>query len=225
MAQELVLEVESRERSSKNAVRRLRRSGRIPGIVYGADRAPTPISIANNDVVRVMQNSGFFSQIIDLKLQDLSQQVLVRDMQRHPSSDRVLHIDFLRIREDQVVQISIPIRLENESRCVGVRLSGGLLARNLVEVEVSCLPRNLPEFLSVDVVNLDVNESVHLSDIELPEGVSIVNLMYGDDDSDRDIQVVSVQPPRLDDEDGDTDEFGEEEAGLDDESDDATDSE
>jgi len=83
----------------------------------------------------------------------------------------------------------------------------------------------LPEFLSVDVVNLDVNESVHLSDIELPEGVSIVNLMYGDDDSDRDIQVVSVQPPRLDDEDGDTDEFGEEEAGLDDESDDATDSE
>ena len=194
MPDNLILEVEAREPSSKNAVRRMRANARIPAIVYGAERDPALISLADRDVAKAMQTDTFFSQIIDLKLDSVSQQVVIRDLQRHPANQQVLHIDFMRIREDRALQVSIPIRFENEDRCVGVRLGGGIISHNLIEVEVSCLPRNLPEFLSVDVEHLELHDTVHLSSLNLPEGVEVVALMQGD--LDRDIPVVSVQPPK-----------------------------
>ena len=206
MADNLSLAVDLREQTNKNGVRRLRKAERIPAVVYGAGRDPATISISHHDVTRAMLSPSFFSQIIDLKLGDDTQQVLIRDLQRHPSSNRVMHIDFYRIREDQAVQINVPIRYENEDRCKGVRLSGGIIARNLIEVEVSCLPRDLPEYIAIDLEDLDLNESIHLSDLTLPEGVSLVNLVQGD--PDRDIQVVSVTTLRIEEEEVETDEEG-----------------
>ena len=194
MADNLVLEIDRREPSSKNAVRRLRAAERIPGIIYGAELEPAMISLANRDVAKAIQSDSFFSQIIDLKLGSKSQQVVIRDLQRHPVTNRVLHIDFLRIREDREIQVSIPIRFLNEDRCEGVRLGGGIVSHHLIEVEVNCLPRNLPEYIEIDVEHLQLNQGVHLSDLTLPENVELVALMQ--DDPNRDIPVVSVQQPK-----------------------------
>ena len=194
MANNLVLEIDRREPSSKNAVRRLRAAERIPGIIYGAELEPAMISLANRDIAKAMQSDSFFSQIIDLKLGSKSQQVVIRDLQRHPATNRVLHIDFLRIREDREIQVSIPIRFLNEDQCEGVRLGGGIVSHHLIEVEVNCLPRNLPEYIEIDVEHLQLNQSVHLSDLTLPENVELVALMQ--DDPNRDIPVVSVQQPK-----------------------------
>jgi large subunit ribosomal protein L25 len=117
----------------------------------------------------------------------------VRDMQRHPASERVTHIDFLRVRADQALTVSIPIHFLGEDRCVGVRLGGGSLSRNLTEVEVECLPKDLPQYIEVDVTDLAVGDSIHLSGLALPEGVTIPSLSHG---SDYDLQVVSVSAAR-----------------------------
>ena len=194
MASNLVLEIDRREQTNKNAVRRLRNSGTVPAVLYGGDLEPEHISLPQRDIAKAMQSDTFFSQIIDLKLNELSQQVVIRDLQRHPSTNQVMHIDFLRIQEDQEIQVSIPIRFENEDVCQGVRLGGGIVSHNLIEVEVSCLPRDLPEFIAVDIEHLELNDSIHLTDLTLPEGVSIVALMQGD--MDRNIAVVSVQAPK-----------------------------
>lgn len=194
MADNLVLEIDRREPSSKNAVRRLRAAERIPGIIYGAELEPAMISLANRDIARAMQSDSFFSQIIDLKLGSKSQQVVIRDLQRHPATNRVLHIDFMRIREDREIQVSIPIRFLNEEQCEGVRIGGGIVSHHLIEVEVNCLPRNLPEYIEIDVEHLQLNQSVHLSGLTLPENVELVALMQ--DDPNRDIPVVSVQQPK-----------------------------
>lgn len=194
MADNLVLEIDRREPSSKNAVRRLRAAERIPGIIYGAELEPAMISLANRDIARAMQSDSFFSQIIDLKLGSKSQQVVIRDLQRHPATNRVLHIDFMRVREDREIQVSIPIRFLNEERCEGVRLGGGIVSHHLIEVEVNCLPRNLPEYIEIDVEHLQLNQSVHLSDLTLPENVELVALMQ--EDTNRDVPIVSVQQPK-----------------------------
>ena len=122
--------------------------------------------------------------------------MVVREVQRHPATERVTHIDFLRIREDREIQVAVPIRIENEDQCVGVKLSGGTVTRSLIEVEVSCLPRDLPESIVVDISELDIGNSIHLSELPLPDGVTIPSLDLGDDRS-RDLPVVSVSLVRV----------------------------
>ena len=140
-----------------------------------------------------MQEEAFFSQILELSVGDKTQACVLRDVQRHPATDKVQHIDFLRIQEDMPVQLHVPLHYINEDRCVGVKLGGGRVAHNLIEVEVSCLPRDLPEYIEVDVAELDVGASLHLSDLDLPNGVSIVALGLGED---HDIPVVSIAARR-----------------------------
>ena len=140
-----------------------------------------------------MQQETFFSQIMDFSLNGQSEQAVLRDLQRHPASEKVIHMDLLRIRPDRVIQVRVPLHFLNEDRCVGVRQGGGNISHNLNEVEISCLPGDLPESLDVDMENVELGQSIHLSDLTLPEGVTIVALAYGED---RDIPVVSVQVPR-----------------------------
>ena len=194
MAEQILLRAEFREELGKGASRRLRRlSDKVPGVLYGGGGDPVSLTLAYRDLSKAMQEEAFFSQILELSVGDKTQACVLRDVQRHPATDKVQHIDFLRIQEDMPVQLHVPLHYINEDRCVGVKLGGGRVAHNLIEVEVSCLPRDLPEYIEVDVAELDVGASLHLSDLDLPNGVSIVALGLGED---HDIPVVSIAARR-----------------------------
>ena len=194
MTEQIVLRAEFREELGKGPSRRMRRQAdKVPGILYGGGIDPVPLTLAYRDLSHAMQEEAFFSQILELSVGDKTQACVLRDLQRHPATDKVQHIDFLRIREDLPIQMHVPLHYVNEDRCVGVKLGGGRIAHNLIELEVSCLPKHLPEFIEVDIGELDIGGSIHLSDVELPEGVTSVALGLGED---HDIPVVSVTARR-----------------------------
>ena len=215
MSDQLILTAEGRSDVGKGAGRRLRRlSERVPGIVYGGGNAAIPVTLSANELAKAMQNESFYSQILNIKIDGGDQQAVVRDIQRHPANERVQHIDFLRIRADRVFQVSIPIHFLNEDTCVGVKTNGGNLVQSINELEVSCLPADLPEFVELDVAALDIGDILHISDIALPEGVSSVALALGED---YDSAVVSVAAPRAEvvEEPSETDEEGSDDAAPD----------
>ena len=194
MSDKITLTAELREDVGKGASRRLRRLGNnVPAIIYGAEDAPQNLTLAVNELTKAMEQEAFYSQILDVVVGGKSNQAVVRDLQRNPSNGRVLHVDFMRISADREIQVSVPLHFVNEENCVGVKIGGGAITHNLTEVEISCLPANLPEYLEVDMEDIDVGTSVHLSDLVLPEGVVIVALTYGED---RDIPAVSVTTRR-----------------------------
>ena len=194
MPQSIELNASLRTDLGTGASRRLRRLGeQLPGILYGGEDAPQPVTLSVNELTKAMQQEAFFSQIVNVRVDGAEQQALVRDLQLHPVSEKVLHVDFLRVDADKPIHTRVPLHFVNEDKCVGVRTGGGSIAHNLVDVEVSCLPKDLPEFIEVDVVALEVGQALHLSDLSLPEGVMVVALGYGED---HDIPVVSVQTPR-----------------------------
>ena len=206
MSERIQLAVEPREDVGKGASRRLRRQGNlVPGIIYGGADEPQTITLKKNELVKAMEQESFFSQIVGLSVGGQEQQAIVRDVQRHPAADEVMHIDFLRVRADQAVTMNVPLHFINEESCVGVKLGRGSIMKSAVEVQISALPGNLPEYIEVDMAEVEVNQVVHLSDLKLPDGVSLVELSYGED---HDLNVASVQPPRggaqsADDEAGD----------------------
>ena len=194
MAEQCVLEAEVRVGRGKSTARRLRREAdKIPGVVYGGGKDSVAVAVELRLLSKAMEQQAFFSQIIQLRIDGESEQAVLRDLQRHPANEKVLHIDFLRIRADRPIQMSVPLRFLNEDKCVGVRQSGGNISHNLIEVEVTCLPADLPESLDVDVEDLDMGQALHLSDLEIPEGVSIVALTSVEV---HDTPVVSIQAPR-----------------------------
>lgn len=194
MAQAIELRAEARTLTGKGANRRLRRlEGKVPAVIYGGGREPQSLTLGFFELTNAAQHETFYSQILTLDIAGEREQAIVRDMQRHPASERVTHIDFQRVRADEMLTVQIPFHFLNEDRCVGVRLGGGSLSRNLTEVEIECLPKDLPQYIEIDVVDLAVGSSIHLSDLKLPDGVSIPSLTHG---SDYDLQVVSVHAPR-----------------------------
>lgn len=194
MPQPIELNASPRTELGTGASRRLRRQGEnLPGIIYGGDGAPQPVTLSANELTKAMQQEAFLSQIVNVRVDGTEQQALVRDLQLHPVNEKVLHVDFLRVDADRPIQTNVPLHFVNEAKCVGVRTGGGSIAHNLVDVEVSCLPKDLPEFIEVDLAALEVGQALHLSDLNVPEGVAVVALGYGED---HDIPVVSVQPPR-----------------------------
>ena len=194
MSERIELAVEPRTDVGKGASRRLRRQGNlVPGIIYGGAEEPQNITLKKNELVKAMEQESFFSQIIDLSLAGNHQQAIVRDVQRHPAADEVMHIDFLRVRADQAVTMNVPLHFVNEENCVGVKIGRGSIMKSAIEVEISALPKDVPEFIAVDMTDVEVNQVIHLSDLTLPEGVTLVALTYG---ADHDLNVASVQPPR-----------------------------
>ena len=194
MPKQIEIQAVARTEMGTNASRRLRRLGdQVPGVIYGGAAAPQTFSLKRNELDRAMQREAFHSQVLNLVLDGVAQQVVVRDVQRHPATDRVLHVDFLRIRADQSIHVPVRLHFINEDHCVGVRQGGGSIVHNLIEVEIAALPADLPEFIEVDVRALEVGHSLHLSDLKLPPSLTLVALTYG---PDHDIPVISVQPPR-----------------------------
>ncbi len=184
----------ARDAKGKGASRRLRRTGYIPGILYGAGKDPVNIQLEHNDVVKHTDVEAFYSHILTLTLPEGSERVVLKDMQRHPHKARIMHLDFLRVDENEQLAMRIPLHFINEDVCVGVKTGGGVISHVMTELEILCLPRNLPEYIEVDVEALELGDSLHLSDISVPEGVEIAALAHGGDPGQ---SVVSVQLPRI----------------------------
>jgi len=188
------LNAELRSDMGKGASRRLRRNAdMVPAILYGADRDPQPLSIAHKDLYKALENEAFFSHIITIKADGKKQEAILKDLQRHPAKDRIMHADFLRIQMDQEITVEVPLHFMNEDSCVGVKQGGGNISHNMSVLEVTCLPGDLPEFIEVDIAELDVGESIHMSELKLPQGLTIPSLQLGDD---HDHMVVSVNGPK-----------------------------
>ncbi len=188
------INAEPRSETGKGACRRLRRGGRIPGVVYGAAKEPQAVSLSHDEVLRQLQREAFYSSILTIKVNADSEQVVVKALQRHPHKPEVMHIDFQRIDEKQKLTMRVPLHFINERECVGVRTGGGIVSHIMTELEISCLPRDLPEYLEVDVAQMNVGETLHLGDIVLPEGVEIYALQHGGDAGS---PVVSITVPRV----------------------------
>ena len=178
----------------KGASRRLRRlNNDIPAVLYGGGKDPVSLTIAHKDIAKATDNEAFFSHIITLAIDNKKEQAVIKALQRHPAKPFILHADFLRVSAKQAIVVQVPIHFLNEDKCVGVKTGGGSILKTLNEIEISCLPKDLPEYLEVDMLEVDIGESVHLSDIALPEGVTSVVLSH---DADNDLAVASVQAPR-----------------------------
>jgi len=188
--QDFVLDASARTDVGKGASRRLRRlEGKIPGIVYGAGKDPVSITIRHDDIFHATENEAFFSSIIELNLDGTTESVVIKDLQRHPAKPRIMHADFLRVRADVALTVNVPLHLINENTCVGVKLENGQIITSMNELQVSCLPKDLPEYIEVDMAEVHTGDIVHISDLKLPEGVTSVDLSHGEE---HDYAVVSV---------------------------------
>jgi large subunit ribosomal protein L25 len=161
----------------KSASRRLRHTGNVPAILYGDDKEPKILSLSHNDLAKLLENEAFYSSIINLNIDNVSEQVIVKDLQRHPSKPIVMHTDFLRISSTKKLRILLSLHFINEDNCAGVKIGGGNLLHQLNEIEIECFPKDLPEFIKVDVENLELGNALHVSDINLPENVELSNNM------------------------------------------------
>ncbi|WP_020395942.1 50S ribosomal protein L25/general stress protein Ctc [Thiolinea disciformis] len=181
MSKSFTLQAEVRNDQGKGASRRLRQGNKVPAVIYGAGQAAQSISLKHNELLRNLQDEAFYSQIIAVDFGDRKERVILRDLQRHPSRPVIMHADLLRIQEDHVLQVHIPLHFLNEENSVGVKTQGGTVSRITNEVEVSCLPKDIPEYIEVDMVNVEKGQIVHLSDLKLPAGVSLPALALGED--------------------------------------------
>jgi large subunit ribosomal protein L25 len=187
------LVAEKREDVGKGASRRLRHAGKLPGIVYGADKGASMITLAHNEVMHKLENEAFYSKILTLKVGKDSEKVVLKDLQRHPYKRVLLHIDLLRINENEALTMRVPLHFINEEQAVGVKEHGGVISHLLTEIDIVCLPKNLPEYIEVDMAEVDLGETVHLSGLVLPEGVQLHSLLHGGDDS---LPIASIHLPK-----------------------------
>jgi large subunit ribosomal protein L25 len=164
-----------RAAEGRGASRRLRRSGRAPGIVYGGSAAPQPIELDHNALIHALKNEAFHSSILTMKLGSEAQQVLLRDVQMHPFRSEVLHVDFQRVDANRRIHMKVPLHFINGENSPAVKLSGAIISHVLTEVDISCLPKDLPTFIEVDLSELALNQSIHVTDLKLPAGVSAVS--------------------------------------------------
>jgi large subunit ribosomal protein L25 len=182
-----------REDQGKGASRRLRKEGKVPAIIYGGGREPRAITLQHNKLLQAMEHESFYSSVLTIKVGDKSQEAILKDVQRHPAKRQVLHVDLQRIVEGQEIRMNVPIHFVGEDVAPGVKLEGGVMSRMINDVEVVCMPKNLPEYLEVDVSEMKIDDILHLTDLKLPEGVEIPDLALGED---HDYAIVTIQMPR-----------------------------
>jgi large subunit ribosomal protein L25 len=181
-----------REQQGSSASRRLRRAGQLPGILYGGDKEAMPVVMSHNDLFHLLKKESFHSTLLTAEIDGAKETVILRDTQWHPYKPQVLHLDFQRVDAEQILYIKIPLRFINGDLCPAVKLSGCIIAHVMNDLEIKCLPKNLPEHIVVDLTHLEVGQSLHVSNLTLPEGV---DLAYH---TDSDPVVVSAQLSRLD---------------------------
>jgi large subunit ribosomal protein L25 len=179
MSDKFDLIAELREDQGKGASRRLRHEGKVPAIIYGAGRPPRALVLDQNKVLHKLENESFYSSILNIKVGDKTQPAILKDLQRHPAKHMIMHMDFQRIVDDVEIKMHVPLHFMNEEEAVGVKQGGGSVSRLMNDVEISCLPKHLPEYIEVDIAELELDAMLHLSDIKLPSGVEIPMLAQG----------------------------------------------
>lgn len=198
MSNEFDLNAKAREDLGKGASRRLRRNvSMVPAVIYGGDKAPQSISLLAKDLAKLLENEAAFSHVLSLDVAGTQESVVIKALQRHPAKGFVLHADFQRVVAGQKLSAHVPLHFINEATSVGVKQQGGEISHTISEVEVSCLPKDLPEFIEVDMAAVEVGQTVHMSDLKLPKGVELVALAHGND-----LAVSNIHASRVKDEEG-----------------------
>ena len=198
MSDVFTLSAELREDAGKGASRRLRRENGVPAIVYGGkaggnDRKPQAIIMKANELNKLLESEAFYSSVITLNVAGKEEQVILKDLQRHPAKNMIWHADFLRVSKNTKIKAHVPLHFINEETCVGVKTGGGVVAHQLTSLDIICNAGDLPEFIEVDLINLEVGGHIHLSDLKLPKGVESLALSHG---AEHDTSVVSVAMPK-----------------------------
>ena len=188
------LVAEFRDAQGKGASRRLRHANKVPAILYGGHRDPRALSLDHTRLLLLLDNERFYSTIINLKVGELNQAAILKDVQRHPAKNAIVHVDLQRVLDDEKIRITIPLHFKGEAVSPGVK-KGGVVSHLRNELEVTCLPKDLPEFVDVDLSGVDINQMVYLADLKLPEGVEIPELKLG---KEHDVAVVSAKHARTD---------------------------
>jgi large subunit ribosomal protein L25 len=188
------LKAEVRDNMGKGASRRLRRlEGQVPAIVYGGDKEPLTISLPHKDLSRALEDEAFYSHIVTIKIGRKSEKVILKDLQRHPAKPIIVHADFLRVSAKEKINVKVPLHFLNAESSKGVKLEGGSVITQLNELEVSTLPKNLPEFIEVDLLEVGAGDTLHISDVVLPKGVESVALSHG---ADHDLAILTIKKPK-----------------------------
>ena len=188
------IKASGRSVEGKGASRRLRHAGKIPAIIYGGTADPQPVVLDQEKIWVASQNEWFYSTILDLDVDGKVEKVLLRDMQRHPYKQIIIHLDFMRVNQKEVLRTAVQLHFINEEISPAGKMADVIIMKELLQVEVSCLPKDLPEFIQVDLSKLELGDIIHLSQIPLPEGVEVPSLALGDD---HDVAVVVARKGRV----------------------------
>ena len=220
MSDQFEVQAELREDTGKGASRRLRRlADKVPAIIYGGDKDPQSLTLVRKDIEKSLESEAFYSQVLQVNVAGEVQKAILKDLQRHPAKNNVMHADFLRINEKVAIKVYVPIHFLNEEDCAGVKMEGGMIQHQATDIEVSCLPGDIPEYIEVDMLEVITGQIVHLSEVNLPEGVTSVALSLGEDHDlaiasvvapkgtiDEDEETVEVEEGETEDEEGDSEE-------------------
>lgn len=193
MSDQIDLVAEFREDQGKGASRRLRHQGKTPAILYGGGRPPRSITLQHNKLLRALEDESFYSSILNITVGDKNQEAILKDVQRHPAKNQIIHIDLQRIVAGEAIRMNVPLHFVGEDVAPGIKQDGGVMSRLINDVEVVCLPKNLPEFIEVDVSKMEMDDMLHLTDLVLPKGVEVPELEQGDE---HDQPIVAISKPR-----------------------------
>ncbi|KPJ68142.1 MAG: hypothetical protein AMJ43_01695 [Coxiella sp. DG_40] len=193
MTNNLQLSAEIRNDTGKGRSRRFRLENKVPAVIYGTDKKPEALILKHNEVTNALEKEEFFTQIITLNVGGESEQVVLKDLQRHPyKATQIMHLDFMRIKASEKITMRIPLHFVGEEVAPGVK-QGGIITHSISEVDIKCLPSDLPKYIDVDMSNMELNAIVHLSDLKLPKGVELTGL----NDEEHDLPVATLQMARI----------------------------
>ncbi|BBA35244.1 ribosomal 5S rRNA E-loop binding protein Ctc/L25/TL5 [Methylocaldum marinum] len=193
MVGSFVFEADLRVGTGKRDARRLRRAGNVPAVLYGGGAQPIGLVLQHNKVLKNLENDAVYSHVLTVKIDGREERAILKGLQRHPSKPIIMHMDFQRVSRGETIRVHVPLHFANQDISVGVK-KGGVVTHNLVDVEVACTPDKLPEYLEVDLANVDIGQSVHLSDLTVPDGVEILALAHG---PEHDLPVAAIQPGKV----------------------------
>ncbi|MGK2914634.1 MAG: 50S ribosomal protein L25/general stress protein Ctc [Porticoccaceae bacterium] len=190
---DFAISAKARNDVGKGASRRLRQADELPAIVYGGEKAPQMLALSHNELFLALGHQAFYSHIITLSVDGVAEDVILKDLQRHPVKPRILHADFQRVSKTHKLHTRVPLHFINEDTAIGVKEQGGMIAHSMTELEIECLPADLPEYIEIDLASLKMGDILHISDIQLPAGVTSVALAHG---ADHDLPVAAIHKPR-----------------------------